>query len=511
MPVTNSYIVHAFEIHSTTGVGLLDVLQPEHRLLIATQMFRIDAENERWKPLFDEINTHLRDVKKLNGDLKHQMWDITRFQLENGPLETQYKSEILQISKTVDELCLNLIETTKDALMFKIRSVTSSESLQYQSEMRKIVTTEQVVQYWNLLKYWLKYLWWVNFTGAGVQIPLRLQTILSYVQTQIDECILQEYHVQVPDIHDSIIKEKTLSASRLIPSRIRWHNLDLEEHFVLFTNALNACTEMSLYFHTYPKLKELLFERWKNENKKFVKSKLPEQVKNRYETEIQQFTKYAKQEYIDGSRFCENIYRQINEKNNTVASELKLQPNFIGWHYPIHEISQLESADLEADFELVRHKCIKYAHTLAIDYKIDDQFVKECENFIQEMVRSQIFMSQTKLTQHYITNFIEHAVKFYEAMHNGDCENLSKYWILLTICKSDKHFAPVLQNNQINELANYVVSNISGHSRINFLATTSPDQLLRTLPTVKEVRKHNYNHMLRNTVFWKICNNDMQQ
>ena len=42
---------------------------------------------------------------------------------------------------------------------------------------------------------------------------------------------------------------------------------------------------------------------------------------------------------------------------------------------------------LEADFELVRHKCIKYAHTLAIDYKIDDQFVKECENFIQEMVR----------------------------------------------------------------------------------------------------------------------------
>ena len=124
---------------------------------------------------------------------------------------------------------------------------------------------------------------------------------------------------------------------------------------------------------------------------------------------------------------------------------------------------------------------------------------------------SQIFMSQTELTQHYITKFIDHAVKFYEAMHNGDCENLSKYWILLTICKSEKHFAPVLQNNQDNELAKYVVSNILNsleNSRMKIPATTSPDQLLRTLPTVKEAMKHK-DHMLPKTVFWKICNNDM--
>jgi len=77
-----------------------------------------------------------------------------------------------------------------------------------------------------------------------------------------------------------------------------------------------------------------------------------------------------------------NIYRKINEKNSIVASELKLQPNF-----RIHTISQLEPADLEADFELVRQKCIKYTLTLADDYKINDEFVTECENFIQEMVR----------------------------------------------------------------------------------------------------------------------------
>jgi len=206
MPIKNSYIVHAYEIHSSTGVGLLDRFEPEHRLLIATQMFRIDAEHERWKPLFDKINTHLRDVKKLNGDLKHQMWDITRFQLENGPLDTQYKSEILQINEKVYELCKILIETTKDALMFKIRSVTSSESLKYNLK-EKIVTTEQVVQYWNLLKHWLKYLWWVNFTGAGVQIPSNLRAVWSCVQTHIDECILQQYHIKIPDDY-SIVKKK---------------------------------------------------------------------------------------------------------------------------------------------------------------------------------------------------------------------------------------------------------------------------------------------------------------
>lgn len=390
MPVKNSYIVHSFEIDETTGVGTLDLLQPEHRLLIATQMFRIDAEHERWKPLFEDISTHLRDLRKLNGDRKHQMWDTTRFQLEDGPLEIQYINKISQIKEKVYKLCKILITTTRDSLMFKIRSVTSTESLMYKSsrkEMRKIVTTEQVVQNWNLLKYWLKYLWWVNFTSHGVDIPSNLQAVLLCVLAGIDNCILQQYHIKISD--DSMNKEKTLTASRLIPSRIPWHNLDLEEHFVLFTNALNACTEMSLYFHIYPKLKELLFERWKTGNKQFVQDKLPEQVKKQYDTEIEQFFEYAKEEYIDClARAGKNILEKINEKNNTVASELKLQRNFTGWHYPIHTISQLEPADLEADFELVGHKCIKYAHTLADDYKIDDQFVRECENFIQRMVRS---------------------------------------------------------------------------------------------------------------------------
>ena len=120
-------------------------------------------------------------------------------------------------------------------------------------------------------------------------------------------------------------------------------------------------------------------------------------------------------------------------------------------------------------------------------------------------------MSQTELTQHYITKFEDHAVKFYEAMHNGDCEKLSKYWILLIICKSEQHFAPVLQNNQDNKLAKDVVRNILNsleYSRMNISATTSPDQLLRTLPTVKEAMKHK-DYMLTKTVFWKICNNDM--
>ena len=389
MSAKNSYIVHAFKIHDTTGVGILDQLLPESRLLIAKQIFRIDTEYERWKPLFEDISTHLRDIRKLNGDLQHKMWDNTRFSLENGPLQTQYESEISQITKKVYELCKILIRKTQDSLMYKIRSVTSTESLKYKSsrkEMQNMVTTQQVVQYWNLLKYWLEYLLWVNFTSAGVQIPSHLHAVWSCVQIHIDECILQQYHIEIPDY--SIQKEKILTASKLIPSRIPWHNLDLEEHFVLFTNALNACTEMSLYFHIYPKLKELLYERWTNENKQFVQNKLPEQVQKQYDTEIEQFTNYAKQEYLDClDKQRKNIYRKINEKNSIVASELKLQPNFRGYHYPIHTISQLEPADLEADFELARHKCIKYAHTLAMDYKIDDQFVKECENFIQGMVR----------------------------------------------------------------------------------------------------------------------------
>ena len=296
MTVKNSYIVHAYEIHHTTGVGILDQLEPEHRLLIAKQMFRIDAEHERWKPFFEKISTHLRDLRKLNGDL-NRSWDPVRFEIENGPIKTQYESEISQITEKVYELCKILITTTQDSLMYKIRSVTSTESLMDKSsrkEMRKIVTTEQVVQYWNLLKYWLKYLWWVNFTSAGVQIPVNLRAVLFSVQMKINECILQQYHIKISD-HS----QETLTASRLIPSRIPWHNLDLEKHFVLFTNALNACTEMSLYFHIYPKLKELLYERWRNENKQFVQHKLPQQVKKQYETEIEQYTNYAKQEYID--------------------------------------------------------------------------------------------------------------------------------------------------------------------------------------------------------------------
>ena len=127
------------------------------------------------------------------------------------------------------------------------------------------------------------------------------------------------------------------------------------------------------------------------------------------------------------------------------------------------------------------------------------------------MLMPQILMSQNRDTQHYIQKFTNHAVKFYKAMHNGDCKNLLKYWILLIICKESKHFAPVLQYNQNNDLATIVVTNIKNilkHFKISIPATTSPDQLLRTLPTVKEAMKHK-DHMLTKTVFWKICNNDM--
>ena len=133
MPVKNSYIVHAFEIHETTGVGMLDKLKIDPRSLIAKQMFRIDAEHERWKPIFEHITTHLRDLKKLNGDLKHQ----------------KYNNKISQITEKVYELCKILITTTQDSLMYKIRSVTSTESLMYKSsrkEMQNMVTTQQVVQ-----------------------------------------------------------------------------------------------------------------------------------------------------------------------------------------------------------------------------------------------------------------------------------------------------------------------------------------------------------------------------
>lgn len=384
MSANNSYIVHAFKIHDTTGVGILDQLLPDSRLLVSKQIFRIDTEYERWKPLFEDITTHLRDLRTLNGDKKHQMWDTTRFSPENGPPETQYENEISQIIEKVYELCKILITTTKDSLMYKIRSVTSTESLKYKSsrkEMQNMVTTQQVVQYWNLLKYWLKYLCWVNFIGAGVQIPSDVHAVLSMVRYHIDECILQQYHIQVPDY--SIVKEKTLTASRLIPSRIPWHNLDLEEHLVLFTNALNACTEMSLYFHMYPKLKELMFQEWAKHNKQFVdntQKKLPQQVKTQYETEIEAFTKYAKQEYI----FCfknqrKIIDERINENNETIRSKLKQQAN-ASWHSTM--TAKIELADLEADYERVRHKCIEYARTLANDYQISDALVKMCEHDI---------------------------------------------------------------------------------------------------------------------------------
>ena len=119
MPVKNSYIVHAFEIHETTGVGMLDKLKLDPRSLIAKQMFRIDAEHERWKPFFEKISTHLRDLRKLNGDL-NRSWDPVRFKIENGPIKTQYESEISQITEKVYELCKILITTTQDSLMYKM-------------------------------------------------------------------------------------------------------------------------------------------------------------------------------------------------------------------------------------------------------------------------------------------------------------------------------------------------------------------------------------------------------
>ena len=126
-----------------------------------------------------------------------------------------------------------------------------------------------------------------------------------------------------------------------------------------------------------------------------------------------------------------------------------------------------------------------------------------------DIYESQISMSQNfessdqwtqdESLQHYVTKFIDHAVKFYEAMHNGDCRNLERHWAWLTIYKSKKHFQPVLHNNQNNELAKFVVSDIRAilrYLRMKIPDTLNPDQLLRTLPTVEIVAKNNSNIML---------------
>ena len=74
MPVKNSYIVHAFEIHETTGVVMLDKLKLDPRSLIAKQMFRIDAENERLKTLFEKLDTFF--------DFSKHTFDFSKFELD---------------------------------------------------------------------------------------------------------------------------------------------------------------------------------------------------------------------------------------------------------------------------------------------------------------------------------------------------------------------------------------------------------------------------------------------
>jgi len=180
-----------------------------------------------------------------------------------GEAKNEIIRDISSINKKVQVLCTGLITSTKDILTHKIKMVVN---------MAKHVTTEQIVQFWNLLKFCLKYLWWLHF---GTRIPDTTETVLSEVQAHIDECILDAY------------------------ATFRIHTVESKTNFILFTNALNAYTEMSLYFHICPELKELLYQKWRNENRQFVQHKLPQQVKKQYETEIEQYTNYAKQEYID--------------------------------------------------------------------------------------------------------------------------------------------------------------------------------------------------------------------
>ena len=183
-----------------------------------------------------------------------------------GKAKNQIQSDISSLNKKVKESCTSLITSTKKILIHKMEIV---------FDMAKHVTTEQIVKFWNLLKFCLKYLWWLHFDSNGIKCPDDTQKVLSEVQAQIDECILDAY------------------------ATFRIHTVESKTNFILFTNALNAYTEMSLYFHICPELKELLYQKWRNENRQFVQHKLPQQVKKQYETEIEQYTNYAKQEYID--------------------------------------------------------------------------------------------------------------------------------------------------------------------------------------------------------------------
>ena len=69
--------------------------------------------------------------------------------------------------------------------------------------MAKHVTVEQIVQFWNLLKFCLKYLWWLHFISNGTRIPDTTETVLSEVQAHIDECILDASNTS-PDQNEKV-------------------------------------------------------------------------------------------------------------------------------------------------------------------------------------------------------------------------------------------------------------------------------------------------------------------
>ena len=171
MPLKNLYFVNASQIHNTTGVFNMGNWHKDTQEILLKDIFDIDAEFVRWNPIFTELSQYLHKLKKWDGDLHHEM-----------SYANESKNDIYfrrsQIHEQVKVSCQRLIACTKEVLEHKMKMV---------FDMAKHVTTEQIVKFWNLLKFCLEYLWWLYFED---KIPDTTKTVLFEAQAHIDECIL---------------------------------------------------------------------------------------------------------------------------------------------------------------------------------------------------------------------------------------------------------------------------------------------------------------------------------
>ena len=344
--------MNASQIHNTTGVFNMGNWHKDTQEILLKDIFDIDAEFVRWNPIFTELSQYLHKLKKWDGDLHHEM-----------SYANESKNDIYfrrsQIHEQVKVSCQRLIACTKEVLEHKMKMV---------FDMAKHVETEQIVKFWNLLKFCLKYRLYFED-----KIPDTTKTVLFEAQAHIDECIL--------------------NASATFPSR----TVNSKTNFILLKNSINANTEIKIYLKTSPELEKFMRQKWNANHKQFIAQhdQNPDQIRKLCNIDINRYLKYVAITGLRFAQFCDKQYRdialKIKKHDTSIMQELVMQPNF-SWHSAsdddrvkiINDLREEHTHDILADVRLVHEKCINYAYS----YLINEELSTEEYNNIVDTINS---------------------------------------------------------------------------------------------------------------------------